>query len=421
MASPVNDSYSAASGAALYAGRYGVPAWVLALPDGVWDQVGANTVQDIDPRYDAAVNPNHPNRGPWTYVSGGGVTNEPDATSLFLAWNGGAYDPSRKRWVSMYGGHGNYGGNEVIGLELDGASPTFVRYTDPSGAEGPNGVLDDGLEDTNAYADGRPRSIHSYHSLQAVGHWFYMASTPAQFRTAITNYGSFWKLNLNSKAWTRVLQETNYRTAGKFYSAGCTCYDSNRGRIYGWNNNAAYMDYYSISGDTVHTDTTVQPNIQATEAALLYIPELDIQVCLYKDYPGWVGVYDYGRTAGGFVKEPGATGDAPGTTPNYSTIGYDARMYPNAVWVPGYGGGTGAIVCWHGGRDIYICTPPSGDPATQNWAWSKRTISTGTDPGAVNSTGIWGRLFYDSTYKVLGLIKAYNSAPYWLKMPAAWF
>ncbi len=396
------------------------PAWVSALPDGVWAQVGANTLQDVDPRYDSGVNPNHPNRPPWAY-NATTVTNFADASALFTSWGGLAYDATNKRGMFCGGGHNDYAGNEVYGLELARSSPTFYRYSNPYTAGGSNGALDDGQEATNQYATGQPRSIHSYGSLQADSQYLYMSSCPAPFQTATSTYGCFWRYNVSTGAWSRLLQETSSGNAGKFYACAVTCFDSTRGRIYGWANNAVYPSYYNVSAGTFHTDTSFQPNIDGTESWLLYIPELDVQLCLNRLYTGFVGVADYGATGGGFVNQPGVTGNAPGVSPTYSTLGYSARMYPNGVWVPGYGGGVGAVLCWHGGRDIYVLTPPSSSPAVNAWAWSKRTISTGDDPGSVNANGVFGRFFYDPTYKTLGLLKDYNAAPYWLKMPATWF
>jgi len=394
------------------------PAWLGSLVDDQWVQSGSNTIEDIDARYDPLANPNYPARGPWTYTSST-VTNQADLSTLLAAWNGGAYDRITKRLMLHGGGHGDYGGNEIVRLALLGASPEYGMHVNPYIGTGVDGNLDDGNEALNRYAVNQPRSIHSYECLQIVGGYLYQASSPAPFLSASTTYGSMWRCNLTTGVWEQLLQETNSGSAGRFYSAAVTCYDSYRNRIYGWNNNAAYPNYYDITANTFNTDTVVQPNIQATEAYLIYIPELDVQLCLYKDYDNFIGIYDYGVTLNsGFVNEPGATGDAPGVSPTYSTIGYDARMYPNAVWVPGYGGGVGAVMCWHGGRSLYVLTPPaSGNVATTAWAWTVKTISTGTDPGAVNPTGIWGRLFYDPDYRVLGLVKSYTAAPYWFKLP----
>lgn len=64
MASPVADSYSCASGGAIYAGMSS-PIAPWAPSAGTIANVSLNTRDDIDPTDDAAANPDHPSAGPW--------------------------------------------------------------------------------------------------------------------------------------------------------------------------------------------------------------------------------------------------------------------------------------------------------------------------------------------------------------------
>lgn len=417
------DVYAVPAGGSIHAGTAVPPAWVRSLAAGLWAQVGQNTLQSVDARYSPAANPNYPNRGPWTY-NAVSVTNAADASGNIESWGGAALDLTNLRLVKFGVGHDDGGGTEVYSVELEhNAGPLWVRNTDPYLAGGANGALDDGQEATNQHAAGQPRSIHSYGCLGSYQGKLLMASSPAPFKSATSTYGNFWEADIDAASghWTRLLQETTSGNAGTFFGCAITCLDTLRNRFYGWGNDATNPSYFDLTTRTFHRDTAVQPNINGTESWLVYCADLDVQVCLNRLYSGQIGVYDYGRTPNsGFVNTPGATGNAPGESPTFSTIGYDTRMYHNGAWVPGLGGGPGAIVCWHGGRNLHVATP-GANPATDPWAWSLRTISNGGNPGAVNLNGVWGRLRYVPQWKTLVLIRNYSELVWALRLPDAWF
>lgn len=69
MASPVPDSYSTATGGSIYGGRSGLPAWRSAMVANTWAVVPmANTLADINPRNNAAINPNYPSAPEWAAI-----------------------------------------------------------------------------------------------------------------------------------------------------------------------------------------------------------------------------------------------------------------------------------------------------------------------------------------------------------------
>jgi hypothetical protein len=51
-------------------------------------------------------------------------------SSVLTAWNGAAWDGTRRKWYFHGGGHSDYGGNEVYEFDLDSA--TFTRLVDPA-------------------------------------------------------------------------------------------------------------------------------------------------------------------------------------------------------------------------------------------------------------------------------------------------
>ena len=80
------------------------------------------------------------------------------APNMFNAWNGAAYDSRRHRVVTIaVGGHNNYNGNQVMGLDFSSGTATLTQLVAPSAFDytgGPTGV------DTTA--DGHLTSRHTY-------------------------------------------------------------------------------------------------------------------------------------------------------------------------------------------------------------------------------------------------------------------
>jgi hypothetical protein len=72
------------------------------------------------------------------------------------AWNGGVADTKRNRLIIWGGGHGDYYGNEVYGLDLN--SMKMSRLTEPS-------PVTNVTRCPEAYDDGRPSSRHTYNGL----------------------------------------------------------------------------------------------------------------------------------------------------------------------------------------------------------------------------------------------------------------
>ena len=83
--------------------------------------------------------------------------------NVVIAWSGGTLDTKRNRLVIFGGGHGDYRGNELYGLDLN--TFTMERLTDPSTAKE---IADDICEDK--LPDGTPSSRHSYGGLAYIAH-----------------------------------------------------------------------------------------------------------------------------------------------------------------------------------------------------------------------------------------------------------
>lgn len=353
----------------------------------------------VDPEDDAAVNPNFPGQAPWRSSNGGG-----DILRVMLAWCGAAYDPSAKRLRVHGGGHDDYAGNELYSLHLNAAAPYWTRDINPTGAIGNTGVLDDGLELTGRYFDGRPRSSHTYGNLVIVDGQFWVVTNGSGFRSGEGAKISF-RFDDTPGDWVEV---TTGFPAGLGSDTGSVCFDPTRRRLYYWpggNTNIVWMNVDTLA--TGDTGVSVNANGQST---CIYIPGRDIVVSLHNSYSGKLGVYDFGRTAGGLVHQPGTTG----TVPSWAGYGFPG-WYPCGVLVPSLG----AIAVWHGGTSIYLLTPPAaGTEATAAWAWSELTAAPENTVTPSNPTpnGTYGRFFHDEDLAVLGVVNAANEAPYFFAL-----
>src|SRR5574343_2090090 len=158
MATAVADTYSAASGATLYAGRTsGVPEFVESATARRWFQNG-NGLQSIDPKDNPAINPVYPSAPPWR-----GTNNT--ITGIF-SYSGGAMDPDGTTFYQWGGGHGDSGNNGVYALDLRLAAATWRAERNPAGSIGNwDGVtiyVWDGLDSVqDTYNNGEPRSAHT--------------------------------------------------------------------------------------------------------------------------------------------------------------------------------------------------------------------------------------------------------------------
>lgn len=160
MATPRADTYSAASGAAVYAGMAasgGLPSWVTSMAARTWKKVPlGNTFMSIDPELRADMNPNYPGQAPW-HGSGGHA-------AILNAW--GPLVPSRDDahlYTLPTGGHGDFAGSYMAGVDLMQEVPLWYLINRPSGAlPGAAVTYNDGNEASGLYSDGRVRSGHGY-------------------------------------------------------------------------------------------------------------------------------------------------------------------------------------------------------------------------------------------------------------------
>ena len=84
-----------------------MPTWVDNLIADEWDSIASNNISDVQPTR--------------TLTPG-------SAAAFITAWNSGVLCFVNSQWWLMLwgGGHTDYGGNEIIGINLSANSPAWV-------------------------------------------------------------------------------------------------------------------------------------------------------------------------------------------------------------------------------------------------------------------------------------------------------
>jgi hypothetical protein len=199
------------------------PAWRNAMAASTWAIVPArNTLADVDPELDPAVNPSGLGKlAPWHGVGGQHMAIE--------AWNSACYDDSAcTLYLGPAGGHADYGGNERYRIRLDADAPAWERFGNPSGCIGNTGILDDGKEASGVYFDGTPRSSHTYNYATYVPDLGpVIARITAPYRLSGDVKKAF-SINPSTGAFRLLSDYANAPNSGGIVSVGAACYDATR-------------------------------------------------------------------------------------------------------------------------------------------------------------------------------------------------
>ena len=185
--------------------------------------------------------------------------------SIILPWSGGVGDDLNQRLYVFGGGHADYGGNQLMALDLRGTpswevfySPDKVAYpTDGQGLvpnwESYNPYIETG--DTQHYppSGGSPSSRHTY---------FGLAFSPAQ--NALYSFGgSTYHLGDNSpEAWALNASTRTWQLLAPYGNGymGAVALNPNTGHFIGYDGQYNIYDYNPVS----HTRTTLSTNIPAS-------------------------------------------------------------------------------------------------------------------------------------------------------------
>ena len=391
MASAVADSYSAVSGATLYAGRTsGVPAWVttLAATPRRWAKLG-NGMKAIEMRFNPAMNPLYDASGlvapPWA-MSNWNIEG-------ICAWSAGAKHPTEPYFLRWGGGHGDSGYNGIPKLDFGIDVPTFSHLQwgdgtvghwdgiDPLGNDARDGTYDD-------YAStGNPRSAHTYNGVVIAPNGIMYCTQGYLAGAAGTHGRTLWGYNLSTLSWSAI---------SPLPSSGNTIRDfchvptlgGALGSLVGISAGNTGMTYYDISAGTWSVTSTYTNTDDG--ARMVYIPEpWDCVIGINYMVGSGFFVHDLGRTTppGSNEYRPSATGTRP-----YSVAGDDLRT---GVWIDSIG----AVVGWKWGANLWTLTPPvSGNPL-DSWTWGEIAADAGNTVTPLGRAGsqdpaVFGSFFH---------------------------
>lgn len=360
----------------MYVGRYSRPAYARSATVNTWSTIPlSNTLASLDPNSNPELNPNFPLNAEWRAQSG--------HKAIFEGW-GGACNSEDTVYVPLGGGHGDYAGNDNYDLMLMSDNPTWRMLQPPSGAIGNLLTTNDGQEATGEYADGRPRSIHSYDkpcyvpnvgpfiTTQGGCSWSAAPANPSRtiFFHPVTGEHT-WKDSIAS----------NQNTSGSG-----SCFDPSRGEqgsIWYKSRGTGRFSRYDVAQDTWNDDVTDSVAMSG-DISLGYIPEHDVIIGSCDFFARNFMVLD---CSDGTIHEPQISG---------SFVGMSLSGTAKPVVVDNY------VYFWDNTTNTTIINRmeiPS-DPINGTWAISQltvdpsNTVTPDTSYKANGTMGTYGRFMY---------------------------
>lgn len=377
----------------VFAGRFNLPSWVRNQAVNTWGEVPlVQTWTDVDPAKDPLVNPNYPNNAPWRAI--GGFNARSNAWNGHTAYQGVIYDlPS--------GGHNDYAGNETYKCDLNSDNPTVVRMTDPSGAIGNEILLDDGLESTGLYSDGKPRTPHNYNStvfypptnqavLAVLGNGLYKSGQDGTGAAALFDgiTMQFQGLTLEAPSGTGTRSPMG------------SCYDSNRELI--WYRGSGTARFATL--DPVNNTWESRGNQTALSSAIgfCYIPEHDVIFVTNLAYTNRFAIFDCTTYQ---YYQPALNGSFVG-------MSLSGTSQPHYL-------GDGRIAVWNNSSDTTNINilEFSGDPrsSTFNVTQLPVNINNQVTPTVAGGNGTYGRFQHHDKLGIFTLLNQMNQPLYFYR------
>jgi hypothetical protein len=377
-----------------------VPAWRVGMAANTWKVVSSSSINDSDPKFNAAINPNGAGvNPPWHGTDG--------LIAFVRAWGNCVWDDEGlKLWAPIGGGHNNYGGNQAYVQAMSGSSPTWAMPRWPSGAIGNTINLDDGLETTGVHADGRPRSTHVYGGVVfAPGVGPVIVRLGSAFPASGTST-KVWKLDPVTAETTLVYDFAGSPGLGNSTN-NCACYvpavGARPARIYSLGvNSGTHLLYCNVSTGSSWTGGSAGA-CYASEGAqhMVYIPTIDR--ILHVSASGGIINHSLINLDTGAITYLGAiSGMASG-------FAFDGTT-PGLEWAPELG----KVLLWHQSSNTAQMSTLTY-PGNLTTAWTGGTLPVGgtnavTPPNNSNGlqNGVFGNLRYSSALRGAFLVTGYN-------------
>lgn len=317
---------------------------------------------------------------------------------LMSKWCGAAWDDTSARLYCSGGGHGDYGGNEIIGIDMLSDSPAWSLLAPPSGSSARTwpgwsptaGILDDSQEASHVYPDGRPRSVHTYNNMVFAEGRLWMGGG-SQFRSGSNA--------VHAAPWNPLTNDydgqINQATINVQNSYGMYDYDPVRRRIYRNNSGNSAVHYFDLATATWGTLSS-STRERGVGSRGLYDRKRDIII----QRSGWaVGIFeviDLGRNRATAVAT--VVGVTPTIDPRTSA-GWNDRS--GFVYYEPWD----CFLIYTCGSSIFRLDPPPVGAADYSTGWSMSEITPVS--GAFTTPqqfGTYGRFWASARLKCCGVI-----------------
>lgn len=364
MASPVPDSYSCASGGAIYGGRSGLPAWVPEA--GTFVNIGSSTLLSAAP----TGWPNSDIGGPFANWSGGVFASDMGELGSYVIHGSGHLSAGQPLWAGVWC--------------FDLASLTWVGRNVPSVPMLEGDAVNAYFESTEAATLGHTYPPHTYDGVIYQSSSNGGGASGSMLRNFIggsvaTKMVHKFDLSSLTAPPTRVIDDVG----GAAWNYPMAALDNARNGY--WVTCAigtAPLQFVSFTDWAVTSYAGVGYNTYG-DNSLVYIPSRDCLVGFGRAAGDLsiINVYVCPIVAG--VPQGFTLVTQVGTAPN------DGRCGGN--WSDSLGG----IVCYvgNGSYQVHLLTPPSG-ALTGSWTWTHQTL-TGVSGATPSSNGMnngsWGR------------------------------
>lgn len=349
-------------------------SWLDELTLNTWAQIGSNTANDVDPNDDPAINPNHPSAAPWR--------NGYDITSVANQWNGGALDDVSGVFWAGGGGHAGYYGNELYSVSLEADVPAWMRRGYPSGSiQKPNSDFVTFTQSGSKLPDGRPCAVHNYNLFTAVSNG-----------DVVIGAGGFNALGEATGWGYRFDSATNDWVSGTplngwVPSYSSVCWDPVRNKLWQFDHQFLTSVDLATGNITVHFDT--ETDAVGEDSKMVYDSTRDIFVI----FLGIQASSVYGSAYVLYFDPDNPTDFIKAIQDNTTLRGKHGVAYdPDGD----------RILCWNGGANLTVITPPATGWNTNTWVSSALTLSGA--PSSAASNGTYGRFQYSTKYKCAFLL-----------------
>lgn len=352
-----------------------------------WRTIPAtNTLADLNPKNNPALNPNYPNNPEFMGTH----------SAIIYAWCGAAWDDAKGvLWLPLQGGHTDYGGNEPYRINIGSDAPTWEMLRPPTGAIGNAIITNDGLEATGIYADGRPRAVHSYNNNIYVPGVGPVVTTMAGCWTS-GQAGSWKSWRVDEHTGEHILfgpeEIINEGWGDKGTNYGGAAFDSTRNVVWMMTVGTAKMIKWDLSAGTKTTIGAVE-NHAANYARLLYASALDALVLITLTPSVW----------------------NPATATKYPMTIAGGELALGGHMAADWCAELGCVLVWSSTDRTKVTTlTPTGDPYSAPWQLGELSVSASNavTPSPRNANGTYGRFFYSRRLGGCGVINATNEPVY---------